>query len=184
MPHRLSTRHGEFVRLSGEIAGVVIETSDRPEKVDHVWIDVRAGEFGTLRISLSTCSRQSRAAGFDPRIWLGTVRSLWSELPVAGVFPSHPLNYAVLDSAQPIDYVPFDRPALEELLLEKASRAVCAEAWGELYVRGHAGVHQIHSRRASFAVPADQVGRDGALQFYYQDPAICELLLFKFAGQP
>lgn len=182
-PHRLFSRRGEFVRVSGELAGVLVESSDRPEKVDHVWLDIRAGDFGHLRISLSTCSRQSRAAGFDSRVWIGTVRSTWEALPAAGLFPGKPLNYAVIESTHPIDYVPYERPMLEALLIEKAGRAVCAEAWGELYVRTHAGVHQIHSRRASFAVPVDQIGQDGALQFYYQDSA-CEMLLFKFAGQP
>jgi hypothetical protein len=58
------------------------------------------------------------------------------------------------------------------------------EAWGDFYFRAHIGVHQIHSRRASNAVPRDLIGRDGAIQFYYREPRVREMLLFKFAGQP
>ena len=162
----------------------LVETSDRAEKIDHVWLDLRTSESGILRLSLSTCSRQSRNAGFDPRVWLGVVRSVWSELPAAGIYPADPLDYAAIESIHPIDYAPYDRPALEHLLTEKARRAVCAQAWGEFYVRGKAGLHQIHSRRASFAVPMDRVGQDGAVQFFFEEDKVSEMLLFKFAGQP
>ncbi|MEO5722168.1 MAG: hypothetical protein ABIR71_11945 [Chthoniobacterales bacterium] len=174
---------GKFVHVSGTIARVVVETSDRVEKIDHVWIDLETGLEGILRLSLSTCSRQSRNAGFDPRIWVGIVHSSWTELPTPGIEPGQPFNYATLESTRRTDYLAFARRELEQLLIEKAGRALCAEAWGDLYVRGQAGVHQIHSRRASFAVRTDHIGRDGALQFYYDD-GVRELLLFKFAGQP
>ena len=78
---------------------------------------------------------------------------------------------------------PFDRPALEVLLTEKTRRALFIEAWGELYVRIHLGLHQVHSRRASCSVLTDYVGRDGAIRFYYPDRT-AELLLFKYCGQP
>jgi hypothetical protein len=165
------------------VARILIETNARPEKIDHLWLDLRAGSDGVLRVSLSTCSRQSRAAGFDPRVWLGIVESTWSELPVAGVAPARPLNYSAFESMRPIDYLPYERRALEQLLTERSGRAIFAEAWGSLYLRGRPGVHQIHSRRASFAVPTDRSGEDGALQFFYEE-GVCEMLLFKFAGQP
>ena len=161
---------------------VLVETSERPEKIDHLWIDLSAGSEGILRVSLSTYSRQSHAAGVDPRVWLGIVDSTWRELPAAGVNPAHPLNYSALESVHPIDYVPYDRPALERLLTKKSGRAVFAEAWGSLYLRGRPGVHQIHSRRASYAVATDRLGEDGALQFFYEE-GVAEMLLFKFAGQ-
>jgi len=170
--------------VAGPVGAVVIEVSDRPEKIDHVWINVLAGAAGTLSIALSTCSRQSRAAGFDPRIWVGTVASTWSELPAAGIHRADPFNYADIEAKYPVRYVPYDRPELEELLLQRARRAVCAEAWGELYVRGHGGLHQIHSRRSSFAVPEDLIGQDGALRLYYREATLAEMLLLKFAGQP
>lgn len=170
------------MHVSGTIARVVVETSDRVEKIDHVWIEIDAGEDGRLSLSLSTCSRPSRLAGFDARVRLGIVSSTWSELPAAGVTRTQPLDYAVLEAEHAVDYLAHDRIELENILLEKAGRAVCAEAWGEFYIRGHAGVHQIHSRRGSFAVPKDFVGQDGALQLYYEGGSR-ELLLFKFAGQ-
>ena len=46
------------------------------------------------------------------------------------------------------------------------------------------GIHQLHSRRGSHAVPKDHLGRDGAVQFYFAESQRSELLLFKFAGQP
>ncbi len=153
------------------------------EKIDHVWIEIEAGADGRLSLSLSTCSRPSRLAGFDSRVRLGIVGSTWSELPAAGVSRAQHLDYAVLEAEHAIEYLAHDRIELEKILLEKAGRAVCAEAWGEFYIRGHVGVHQIHSRRGSFAVPKDYVGQDGALQLYYEGGGR-ELLLFKFAGQP
>ena len=137
-----------------------------------------------LQLSLSTCSRQSLSAGFDPRVWVGIATSNWDTLPELGIFRSGPLDYATLAAEHAIDFVPYHRTVLEELLVEKASRALCAEAWGDLYARGNPGVHQIHSRRGSFAVPEDHIGRDGALQLYYQKDASREMLLLKFAGQP
>ena len=72
------------------------------------------------------------------------------------------------------------------MLVEKAESAVRIEIWGELYARKKMGLHQIHSRRASCAVPEDKVGSDGALKFFFEaDPdRFAELLLFKFCGQP
>ncbi len=162
----------------------MIETSDRPEKIDHVWIDLHAGAAGLLRLSLSTCSRQSLAAGVDPRVWMAVVTSPREVLPTAGVELSSPLDYAKIEEAPPSAFAPYERETLEQLLIVKARRARWAEAWGELYLRGHVGLHQIHSRRASLAVPTDHIGEDGALRFYYDTGDPCELLLFKFAGQP
>lgn len=182
-PSRLLSWHDAYVHVSGEVARVVVETSDRVEKIDHVWIEIDVGTDGRLSLSLSTCSRPSRLAGLDSRVRLGIVSSTWSELPAAAVTRAEPLDYGVFESQHPIEYLAHDRIELEKILLEKAGRAVCAEAWGEFYIRGQAGVHQIHSRRGSFAMPKDYVAQDGALQLYYEDGSR-ELLLFKFAGQP
>ena len=160
-----------------------METSHDEEKIDHVWIDIRAGEHGPLRISLSTSSQISRNAGLDPRLRLGIVPSTWTELPTAGLEPASGLEYGPIEAAQPVAYVTYPRPALEALLVTKARLALFAEAWGELYAHSHAGVHQVHSRRASLAVPADVIGKDGALQLYFAEEHRREMLLFKFAGQ-
>ena len=122
-------------------------------------------------------------AGFDPRMRLAIVSSTWSELPPSGVFPVPGLNYAQLESAQPVVYRETERPALEKLLAAKARRAVFVEGWGALYLRDQPGIHQVHSRRASSSVPTDHVGRDGAIRFYFAENRTAEMLLFKYAGQ-
>ena len=184
VPPQLRRFHDEYVRVAGEIASVAIEREPDERKIDHVWVEVRAGEFGRLQISLSTCSRQSLAANFDPRVRIGVITSAWIELPSAGVHSATALDYAALEGAHRVEYLPYERKEVEQLLLERTDRALFVEAWGEFYVRARAGVHQIHSRRGSFAVPEDHVGRDGALQLYFRDPHVREMFLFKFAGQP
>ena len=185
MPDRAFALRDRYVCVTGEIASVVIEQEEDDRKIDHVWIHVRAGEFGRVDISLSTASRQSRALGFDARVRVGVVRSRWSELPPAGVrLIDEPLDYATLEAEHAIDYTPMERPAIERLLIDKGDRAMFVEAWGEFYIRAHAGIHQIHSRRASNAVPRDVIGRDGAIRFYFREGRSSEMLLFKFDGQP
>jgi hypothetical protein len=73
---------------------------------------------------------------------------------------------------------------LELLLTQKTRDAILIEAWGELYVRAHHGIHQVHSMRASCSVPRDYIGRDGAIRFYFAEKNQAELLLFKYCGQP
>jgi len=183
-PHLFQFRD-RFVTVAGEVASSAIEHDRDPRKIDHVWITVRAGEFGRVQISLSTASRQSRALGFDPRIRLGVIRSTWHELPPEGVrVINRPIDYAELEATHVVDYVPHERTVLEQLLVEKAGRAMFVEAWGEFYVRAHIGVHQIHSRRASHAVPRDVIGQDGAICFFFAEGRAKETLLFKFDGQP
>jgi hypothetical protein len=184
VPKHLFELRDRYVCVAGEIATAVAEHHSDPRKVDHVWITVRAGEFGHVDISLSTSSRQNLAAGFDPRLRVGIIHSGWTDLPKAGVRTSAPFDYAKLETAHPVDYQSFERTALEQLLLEKATRALYAEAFGEFYVRAHVGVHQIHSRRASDGVPRDVIGQDGVLRLYFAKPNMCEMLLFKFSGQP
>ena len=84
----------------------------------------------------------------------------------------------------PTEFATIEREALEQLLLEKTRRATFVEAWGELYVRAHIGIHQVHSRRAGLAVPRDVIRKDGAVCFYFERPNHRELLLLKFEGQP
>jgi hypothetical protein len=184
LPQNVSGLVDRYVSVVGEIASVAVETDDDPAKVDHVWINVRAGEFGRVQLSLSTASRQSRAAGFDPRVRVGVIPSVWTELPPSGVRVTAPLDYGLLEAAHPVVYTPFERAAIERLLLEKARRAIFVEAWGEFYSRSHIGIHQIHSRRASYAVPRDIIGKDGAIRFYFREANASEMLLFKYDGQP
>jgi hypothetical protein len=175
-------RADEFVVGAGEIVSYLKEVDVDPAKIDHFWITIRAGSFGLLRISISTWSLRHAADGFDPPMRVGVLPSTWSELPAPGVFPVADLDYAQLERTTPIVYREIERPALEELLIAKAGRAIFAEAWGALYLRDRLGIHQVHSRRASCSVRSDYVGRDGAIRFYYRENS-AEMLLFKYCGQ-
>lgn len=128
--------------------------------------------------------RLNRDAGFDPNIRLGIVRSSYSEKPNTGLEECTGLDYAKIDAKEKVAYETFQRDTLAELLLTKAKAAVRVEVWGELYARDHIGLHQVHSRRASSAVPRDLKNRDGALKLYYPQENLAELFLFKFSGQP
>lgn len=179
----LTPLRDRFVRAVGKPVAWSVEEHINPRQIDHVWITVHAPEFGTLKISLSTRSRKSRDAGFDERVRLGIVPDTWAELPASGVDLSPPFDYAEIERAKEIAFSEIEDSAFQALLVDKAKRAKLVEAWGDLYVRPQRGLHQIHSRRASFAMPRDVVGRDGAIRFYF-DENRREMLLMKFAGQP
>ena len=184
-PRRLAggLKHGDLVHLTGTPLAFAAETDRVPANIDHFWISVGIGACEPLRIALSTHSRQNAAAGFDPRIRIGIVTSTWTKLPTAGMTRSPGLDYHLLEAASPVTYIEYERPALEVLLTEKAKHAVFIEAWGELYVRTHIGIHNVHSMRASCSVLRDFKGRDGAIRFYFANSQ-AELLLFKYCGQP
>jgi hypothetical protein len=176
--------HGDLVHVAGKPIAFAAEIDRVPANIDHFWITLGTGIGEPIRIALSTHSRQNAAAGFDPRMRIGIITSTWKELPVAGLAKSTGLDYHVLESVSPVPYVEYERPALELLLTEKTRNAILIEAWGELYVRTHLGIHQVHSMRASCSVPRDFVGRDGAIRFYFAEKNQAELLLFKYCGQP
>lgn len=192
MPHRrrrkadrhagLGFRHGDLVRITGTPVAYAAETDRVPANIDHFWISVATGSGDPIRIALSTHSRQNAAAGFDPRLRIGVVVSTWTELPSPGLEKSSGLNYTEIENIAAPLYVEYERPALEEFLTDLTSRCVFIEAWGELYVRTHLGIHNVHSMRASCSVLRDFVGRDGAICFYFPDGRT-ELLLLKYCGQ-
>lgn len=175
-------RAEEFVLGAGEIVSFAAEVTPDPAKRDHFWITIRAGKFGRLQISISTYSSKHAADGFDPRIRVGVMRSQWSQLPAAGLFPAARLDYAELERITAIVYQEMERSELEKCLAAKAGRANFVEAWGAFYLRGKPGIHQVHSRRASCSVRTDYVGRDGAVRFYYREN-LAEMILFKYCGQ-
>jgi hypothetical protein len=144
---------------------------------------VRAGRFGVLRITLNTSSLRNRDLGFDSRISVGILESSWSQLPVADVVTSEPFDYATIAAPDTVRFQQYERTALESRIAQEVDRALFVEGWGELYVRGHSGIHQVHSRRASHAFKTDYLGRDGAVRFYFKEGR-AEMLLFKFYGQP
>ena len=175
--------HGDLVHVAGTPIAFAAEIDRVPANIDHFWITVGTGSGEPIRIALSTHSRQNAAAGFDPRMRVGIIASAWRELPPAGLVKSTGLDYRQIEAATPVACVEYERPALERLLTEKTTRAIFIEAWGELYVRNHLGLHQVHSMRASCSVARDYTGRDGAIRFYFNDGR-AELLLFKYCGQP
>lgn len=180
--------HGSDPTLSGLVwvAGrpiqCEIESDVDATRADHLWLDIEAGDGGFFRIALNTWSRTSFASGFDPRIRVAIVASTWNELPPSGVFSSDGLDYSTIAPKNAGDFQPYERSRLEKLLIGKFERAIFIQAWGELYERGHRGLHQVHSRRASAVVQTDYIGRDGAVCFYYENRER-ETLLFKFFGQ-
>jgi hypothetical protein len=175
--------HGDLVHVAGIPIAFAAEIDRVPANIDHFWITIGIGTGEPVRLALSTHSRQNAAAGFDPRMRVGIIPSTWQKLPVAGLVKSTCLDYHTLEAASPVAYVDYERPALEHLLTEKITRAIFIEAWGELYVRTHVGIHQVHSMRASCSVLRDYIGRDGAIRFYFDDRR-SELFLFKYCGQP
>ncbi len=173
----------QLVRLVGIPIVFEIERAVDHKRIDHVWLDVKAGDEGLFRISLNTLSLKSLQSGFDPRIRVAIVPSQWTEIPALGIFPSQGLNYDHMTTAD-VDFCEYEQAELEELIGSKFRAASVVEAWGEVYLHGQPGIHQVHSRRASAVIRTDHVGRDGAVRFYYEDGMKSELLLFKFFGQP
>jgi hypothetical protein len=189
-PSTLIYEHGDlalhaddFVRGAGTIVRYAAESGIDPKRIDHFWITIRAGKLGLLQVSISTWSLKHFAEGFDPRMRVAILPGKWLELPASGLDPVRGLNYAELESATPLVYQERERSALEHLLAEKCRRAIFLEAWGAFYLRAGLGIHQVHSRRASCSVPADHIGRDGAIRFFYRADSTTEMLLFKFCGQ-
>jgi hypothetical protein len=184
MRKRVLPQGGKLVRVAGIPVWFEAERNIDQNKIDHVWLHVKAGDQGTIRISLSTWSRKSFESGYDPCIRVAIVTSRWRTLPALGIFPSNGLDYADIPTTNSDVFFEYERLALEQLIAANFERAAVVEAWGEVYLRGHRGIHQVHSRRASSVIATDHVGRDGAVRFYYEEGRTTELLLFKFFGQP
>lgn len=179
---RLVLADAPLVKAVGRILGAQLEEHERPEEIDHIWIRIDAG--GDLVVSVNTTSKKNRLAGFDPRIRVGIVRGTWDQLPVCGAEICSGNDYGEIEARENIFYEHYLRSGMEELLMSRCERAFLLEVWGAPYRHRLQGIHQIHSRRASCAVPEDIVGRDGALKFYFESGQATEQFLFKFCGQP
>jgi hypothetical protein len=173
----------QFVRIAGEPVGFATERNPDPKRIDHVSIFVRASRFGVLHVTVNTLSLRNRDLGLDSRIYVGILETAWTQLPAADVVRSEPFDYATIVASAAICFQPYEQRALENMLEERVSRALFVEGWGEFYVRGHSGIHKVHSRRASQALKTDYVGQDGAVRFYFKEGR-AEMILFKFFGQP
>jgi len=161
-----------------------IEPDRNPLRVDHVWLMIDAGLQHPLKLAINTLSIRNRDAGFDSRIRVGVYREIFTALPKTGLYPHPGLDYLLIESSHNVFFEHYEQHSLENLLVEKIRDAILIEVWGELYARRSIGVHQIHCRRASCAVPLDPQGEDGALKFYYAHDNLSETFLFKFCGQP
>ncbi|MFA7234779.1 MAG: hypothetical protein WC076_11790 [Terrimicrobiaceae bacterium] len=172
-----------LVRVVGRILGVEVEERANPDEIDHVWIRIHAGD--AVFVSVNTSSRKNRLAGFDPRVRVGLSRGTWATLPPHGAEICPANDYAEIESRSNVFFEHYERKPLEDLLMDRCAKACLLEVVGAPYhQRGVQGVHQIHSRRASCAVPGDIRGGDGSLKFYFLSGQATELFLFKFCGQP
>ena len=150
---------------------------------DHLWITMDPGLSLRVTISVNTLSLRNQDAGFDPRVRVGIVQGTWEHLPERGIEECHRFSYEELAGIDSVDFIPLERVLLEQLLMDKIQRARSLEVWGTPYHREMPGIHQIHSRRASCAVPESVDGRDGALRFHYAEGQRTETVLMKFCGQ-
>ena len=180
---RIRTSPPKFVHVRGVPYTVAVEESDDPLKIDHVYLNVEVPPFGRLRVAVNTLSRLSRDAGFDPRLRVGIIGSTFTEKPSPSLEECAGLDYAKQDEKHGVTYKIYEQAELQEMLVTKMKAAIRVEIWGELYARDHLGIHQIHCRRASKAMPVDMQNRDGALKLYFPQENATEAYLFKFDGQ-
>jgi hypothetical protein len=174
---------GRFGHFTGIPYWAESETHFDPAKIDHVFITFHVPPYGMVVAAVNTLSRLNRDAGFDGRVRLGILHSEWQGKPEPGFDEHSGLSYAALEKETPVVFEPRPHEELAALLLEKTRAASRIEVWGELYERPNLGIHQIHSRSASRAVPMNLKNRDGALKFFFDSGRRAEMLLFKFDGQ-
>src|SRR5688500_10148925 len=80
--------HGEIVHVAGAPIAFAAESDRVPANNDHFWITIGMGTGEPIRIALNTHSRQNAAGGFDPRLRIGMVASIWKGLPPPGLVRS------------------------------------------------------------------------------------------------
>jgi hypothetical protein len=175
-----------LVRVVGTVRQARVEPSLDAVNIDHVHLTLTADIKCPVEVAINTLSRRNRDAGFDAHVRVGRLRESWTELPLVSVNSLQRFDYADFETHANVIYETLERAEIETLLLDAAARCVRVEAIGTPYHRRPiVGIHQIHSRRASCAVPEDLPGRDGALRFYFDAPEREALwLFFKFCGQP
>lgn len=172
-----------MARVVGQVVSCRVEDSARDENIDHVYVTVDAGLEVPVTLSLNTLSFRNRMAGHDPRVRIATLRWRWTRLPQRGLYPLEFFDYDTVELLENAEYRLLDRVGMEEYFAVHCGNCRLIEAWGMPYHRDGPGLHQIHSRRASCAVPEDLRGRDGALRFYFDEDQRSELAMLKFCGQ-
>jgi hypothetical protein len=172
-----------LARVAGHVVAFAAEQALREENNDHFFVTVDAGLPKPVTLSLNTLSYRNRAAGHDARVRLGVVLLTREHLPERGLYPLDFFDYGSIELLAPAGYAARDRREMEEFFAARCRDCRLIEAWGVPYQRAHPGLHQIHSRRASCAVPEDLRGLDGAVRFYFDGERRSELALLKFCGQ-
>lgn len=175
--------HTPLVHLVGDHLRAKIEGYGHKHSPDHVWITMDPGLSVRVMVSVNTHSIRNAQAGFDPRVRVAVIRDVWKELPERGINECHRFSYGEIPGFDAAEFRPLERVFLEQMLLDRVHQALLLEAWGTPYHRELPGIHQIHSRRPSCAVPESIEGRDGAIRFYFREENRMEMLLFKFCGQ-
>lgn len=173
-----------LVRAVGSLISARIEPASRPERIDHVWLELDCGLHAPVLIAVNTRSLRNLDAGFDPRVRLGTWRETWKTLPDPQVTAASAFRYAEHETRVNIFYEFLERRDLERILLEAARLSLRITAIGTPYHRPRLGLHQIHSRHASCAVAEERDGLDGALCFHLATDREARWMFFKFCGQP
>lgn len=172
-----------LVHLVGDHLKAKVEGHSKKNTPDHVWITMDPGLSLRVMVSVNTHSIRNGQAGFDPRVRVAVIRDGWRELPERGISECHHFSYGEIPGIDAAEFRPLERVFMEQMLLDRVHQALLLEAWGTPYHRELPGIHQIHSRRASCAIPESIEGRDGALRFYFREGNRMETLLFKFCGQ-
>ncbi len=184
-PHAGWPAQAPLVRAVGVVRQARIEPAAHDADIDHVWFLLEAGLAQPIQVAVNTRSRRSRDAGFDASVRLGRQREPWVDLPAIGVEPIDRFSYADAETRANFFYETLARPQLEQILLDAGIGCLRLEVIGTPYHRRPlVGLHQIHSRRASCAVPEDLDGLDGALRFWFAFPRETHTMFFKFCGQP
>ena len=184
--HLFRDLHTPLVHVVGDRLKARVEAVDHKLSPDHVWIGLDPGLSVRVLVSVNTFSLRNGEAGHDPRVRVGIQRGTWEHAPGRGVGECPWYSYEEIPGIGSVEFRPLERVILEQMLLDRVRRARLLEVWGTPYHRESPGIHQIHSRRPSCAIPQSVEGRDGALRFYFDDGAgarTTELLLFKFCGQ-
>jgi len=172
-----------LMHVVGEPVSAEVEIARRPDLIDHVWLTVNAGDFGPVRAAIATWSKRNAEAGFDERMRLGSARIECTLPHPQGVFSSPGLDYDTLEASHNIFYEYKSQQQMEEWLLTEIEKSDLIEIWGRIYTRKHIGVHEIHSMRASCAVPEDERNHDGAMLLHRTRESTAKWCLLKFCGQ-
>lgn len=177
----------ELVRVCGDILRAEPEQAQSAGQVDHFWITLDCGVADPVQLSINTLSLRSLHAGFDPRLRVARVRRKIAHLPSRGVRVMERFDYSEFESTHNAFFETLGREEIDQLFIELSREMPRVSAWGSPYSRKAApGLHQIHSRRRSDAVPQDVVGCDGGIEFHatHGPPFDVVMVMMKFSGQP